>query len=244
MQPSTTFASQSTSPVAYLRRVYTWLLAGIGIAGVGGYAALNMGTPVRSVVDKHDVVIAPIAAAMVAHPFASSMLFLAITFVTAIVRRVPGLNAVAFFSLTAFSGAFVAPLIVIAQAKAAAGTALVGHPVLDAFVLTAAAFLGLTAYTLTTKRDFEFLGASLMMGLWVLIAALFVGIFLGSNAFSLATSSVAVLLFAGFILYDTSKVLRSSDRDDPIGDALNLYLDVLNIFVHLVSIFSGGSKRD
>jgi modulator of FtsH protease len=239
-----TTTRQSATPILYLRRVYAWLLAGIALSGLGGYAALNVGSPVHTTIDRHDVLVAPVVAMMSAHPILSGFLLIAMTFLTMAVRKAEGMNAVAFFMLTLFAGAFVAPLIVFAQAKAAAGTSLTSHPVRDAFMLTSAAFVGLTSYTMVTKRDFSYLRAGLVAGLWVLLVALIIGMLLGSSVYSLAVSSMAVLLFCGFIILDTSKVLRSSDRDDPVGDALNLYLDVLNIFVHLLSIFAGGSNRD
>jgi modulator of FtsH protease len=95
---------------------------------------------------------------------------------------------------------------------------------------------------LLSKRDFSFLGGALSMGLWVLIGASLIGLFVGGNAFSLAIASVGVLLFGGFVLYDTSRMLRDPSNRDPVGAAIGLYLNFLNIFIFLLRILS--SRRD
>ncbi len=106
---------------------------------------------------------------------------------------------------------------------------------------TGVIFLGLSGYALTTRRDFSFLGGFLFVGFLVVIGAMLVNIFLHIPALSLALSAVIIMLMSGFILYDTSRMVN-----EPNGNYLmmtvSLYINMFNIFVHLLAIlgFSGG----
>ncbi|KAL3926952.1 MAG: hypothetical protein SGPRY_003055 [Prymnesium sp.] len=114
-----------------------------------------------------------------------------------------------------------------------------------ALMLTAAIFISLTAYTLNTKTDFSFLGAGLFAGLVVLIVWGLLNMFFdfgigGRMVFSL----IGALLFAGFILYDTSQILTNLGPDDYVIGAINLYLDIINLFLYLLEflrMLQGGS---
>ena len=121
------------------------------------------------------------------------------------------------------------------------GGTLSASPVRDAFILSVAAFGGLTAYAMLTKRDFSFMGGALVMGVFVVFGASLLNLFLGSSIFGLAISSVAVLLFGAYVLYDTSRLLRSNE-DDAVGGAISLYLDFVNLFLSILRILS--SRRD
>ncbi len=112
--------------------------------------------------------------------------------------------------------------------------------VMTATAGTGLIFMGLSAYALTTRKDFSFLGGFLMAGLLVVIFAAIVGIFVQMPALQLAISSAVILLMSGFILYDTSRMVHQ-----PNGNYLmmtvSLYLDILNLFVsllHILGIFS------
>lgn len=232
----------ASDELSYLRKVYAWLVVGILTAGAAGYTTLNFGTAVDMEIGGTHVSVPPLTAMMANHGIFFGLGLIGLAFVAGFVRKVPGLNLLAYFGITSLSGAFCAPAIVLAQAHAKAGLTMSSNPVRDAFALTLTAFVGLSAYTLVSRRDFSAMGAFLWTGLLVVIGASILGIFLQSRAYDLAVSSVAVLLFTGYILFDTSRLLHDSKRDDAIGDALHLYLDVLNLFVHLLRILGGKSK--
>jgi FtsH-binding integral membrane protein len=122
------------------------------------------------------------------------------------------------------------------------GQTLDPSPVRDAFLLTGAAFVGLSGYTLVSKRDFSNLGAALTIGLFVLIGATLLGLFVHAAVFHLAVASVGVLLFAGYILYDTSVIMRQGEGD-AVGAALRLFLDIVNLFLLLLRILSSQRER-
>ena len=149
----------------------------------------------------------------------------------------------ALFGAAFVSGLFIAPTLWVVQLMASQGHTLAASPIRDAFLLAVLGFTGLTSYALLSKRDFSFLGGFLSMGLWVIIGASILSFFVGGATFSLAIASVGVLLFGGYILFDTSRILRDPQNRDPVGAALGLYLNFLNLFLFLLRILAS-SRRD
>lgn len=230
--------------IAYLRKVYALFGGGILFAIAGALVALYAGSPTM-IGERGGEMIAlpPIVAFTVEHFFVTMLVYFGAFFVARSVRTKPGINVVALFGYTFITGLFIAPSLFFAQMMASQGQTLDPSPIRDAFLLTGAAFTGLTGYVFVTKKDFSFLGASLSMGLWVLIGAMVLGFFLNSAALQLAIASVGVLLFSGYILYDTSRILRSEGAREPVTDALNLFLDVVNLFLMLLRILSSARNR-
>jgi FtsH-binding integral membrane protein len=122
--------------------------------------------------------------------------------------------------------------------------------VYSTFFITAAAFGGLSLYGYTTKRSLSGLGTFLIMGLIGLIVASIVNIFLQSSGLGFIISAAGVLIFSGLIAYDTQNLKLSyysaqGDRN-ALGvlssyGALNLFINFVNLFRFLLSIF--GSRR-
>jgi FtsH-binding integral membrane protein len=110
------------------------------------------------------------------------------------------------------------------------------------FFVTAASFGALSLYGYTTKRSLSAMGSFLIMGLFGLIIASIVNIFLASSALGFAISAIGVLIFAGLTAYDTQKIKEMYyDADDAtvmgrkaIMGALTLYLDFINLFTFLL----------
>jgi len=127
-----------------------------------------------------------------------------------------------------------------------------GYSVTQTFLVTSAAFAGLSLYGYTTKRDISAWGSFLIMGVIGLIIASVVNIFLGSGIVQLAISALGVLIFAGLTAYDTQKIktdyLAHAQHGDSewlaksaIMGALNLYLDFVNLFMFLLQFM--GSRE-
>ena len=235
------FASVGVTP--YLRRVYSYLGIGVFLAVVGAFVALYAGREPVSGGPGEELSVGPIVAFGLAHPFLSMGGYMLAFFAASFARRVPGLNLLALFAYTFVTGLFLAPMLFLVQVLASHGQTLDSSPIRDAFLLSLAAFTGLTAYVFLSKKDFSFLGASLSVGIWVVLGASILAIFLHSAVFSLAIASAGVLLFAGYILYDTSQILRDRTEEDPIGAALRLFLDLVNLFVMLLRILSSQRGR-
>ena len=162
---------------------------------------------------------------------------LAVVFGASWVRHKPVINVIALLGMASILGVIFAPALFYAQLRAGMGATLSASPVRDAFLLSVTGFAGLTAYALVSRRDFSFLGGALTMGLFVVFGAAILNMFLGSSIFGLAISSVAVLLFGAYVLYDTSRLLRS-EENDAVGGAIQLYFDFINIFLSLLHILS------
>jgi len=142
------------------------------------------------------------------------------------------------FVFTALMGAFIGPTVGM-YLELPNGPELVGY----ALGSTAMIFFGLSYYALTTKNDFSFMGGFLMTGLIVLIVAMIANIFLQLALMQIVISSVAILIFSGYILYDTSQMVHDSEGNY-IEMTLSLYLDIINLFLHLLRILGIFSAED
>ena len=124
-----------------------------------------------------------------------------------------------------------------------------GQSVVQTFFVTAASFGALSLYGYTTKRDLSAMGSFLIMGLFGLIIASIVNIFLASSAMQFAISAIGVLIFAGLTAYDTQRIKEMYYVADDatvagrkaIMGALTLYLDFINLFMFLLQ-FMGNRK--
>ena len=129
-------------------------------------------------------------------------------------------------------------------------TVYTGQSVARAFFITAAAFGSLSIYGYTTKRDLSAFGSFLVMGLFGLIIASLVNIFMQSGTFQFAISLLSVLIFAGLTAWDTQSIKDMyCETDDfevatkkSIFGALQLYLDFINIFISVLQLT--GSRND
>ncbi|NP_998303.2 protein lifeguard 4 [Danio rerio] len=115
--------------------------------------------------------------------------------------------------------------------------------VLQAFVLTSAVFLGLTAYTFQSKRDFSKLGASLFAGLWILIIASFLRFFFYNDTMELVFAGAGALLFCGFIIFDTHLLMHKLSPEEHVLASINLYLDIVNLFLYILRILDAMKKH-
>jgi modulator of FtsH protease len=232
--------------LAFLRKVYALFTGSLVTASVGAMLALYLGGDASQVtipVGDQLARVPPLVFFFVNHLFIGIALFMGSIFAASALRERPGLNVAALFGASFVSGLYIAPMLFFATIMASQGQTMSPAPVRDAFLLSIAAFTGLTSYALLSKRDFSFLRGFLTMGFWVVMGALFLSFFVGGSTFSLAISSVAVLLFGGFILYNTSNMLRDPSNRDPVGAALGLYLNFLNLFIFLLSILGSSRRR-
>jgi FtsH-binding integral membrane protein len=118
------------------------------------------------------------------------------------------------------------------------------------FFITAGVFGGMSLYGYTTKRDLTGIGSFLIMGLWGLIIASLVNIFLQSSAMQFALSVISVVIFTGLTAYDTQKLkgvyysvagTGEMAGNAAIMGALNLYMDFINLFISLMRLM--GERR-
>jgi modulator of FtsH protease len=152
-------------------------------------------------------------------------------------RTAPPFNLGLVALFTALEGMFLAPFLMLAEARAPGITAQAG-------ILTLSTFGVLTAYALLSRRDFSAWGAFFMVGLWVLIACMFLNMFFPTALGSLWIAGGIVLVFSGLLVFDTWRIVRSGQYgpDDYVPAALNIYLDLLNLFLGIIRLL-GGNRR-
>jgi len=200
----------TTDRLVFIKKVYSLLAMSMGTAAIGAY--LGSG---------------PLLLLVAPNMMLFFILQIALIFFASFAARKPGLNMVALFSFTTVSGLTLGPLLYQVGPSIAA----------EAFALTAITFAGLSMYVVYSKKDFSFMSGFLMTGLIVLVVGGLLNMFfIQSGMMHFVMSGASVLLFSGFILYDTSNILRYYGTDEYVSATLALYLDVLNLFIALLSI--------
>ena len=143
----------------------------------------------------------------------------------------------AIFAFTGVMGASLGPMLSFYLAMEN-GPSMV----LQALGGTALIFFSLSAYALSSKKDFSYLGGFLMTGLIVAVVAMIANIFLAIPLLSITISAVVVIIMSGLILFDTSRIIQGGETNY-IRATVGLYLSIFNIFVHLLhllAVFTGG----
>lgn len=218
-------AATDSGLAAHMRKVYAYMTAGLGLTGI--IAAWLMGSP--------DVLAA----------FAGSMWFwvaiiaeLALVFGIsfAIMRLSGGVAFMLFLLYSGLNGLTIAPLVYMYTAESVASV----------FFVTSGMFAALSFYGFVTKRDLSAMGKFLFMALIGLLIVMVMNIFIASSMLSLLISAAAVLIFAGLTVYDTQKIKEiygqvAGDAENThraaVMGALTLYLDFINMFIHLLRLF-------
>jgi hypothetical protein len=124
-----------------------------------------------------------------------------------------------------------------------------GASITRTFFISAASFGALSLYGYTTQRDLSPIGSFLIMGLFGLILAMLVNLFLKSTGLDFAISAIGVLIFAGLTAWDTQKIKEMYDANDDgtvsgrkaVMGALTLYLDFINLFLFMLRFL--GDRR-
>lgn len=220
--PARTAAQATLSErLGFIRKVYALFFAATLFA-VGG-AWIGLHSP-------------PVLQFAFEHPYIMMFLLIGGVFGAQAVRHVRGVNLAALFGFTTLTGVMISPLLYILGRTNPAS-------IWQAGFLTVGIFGGLTAYVFVSKKDFSFLRGLVVTGLIVVILAGLLNIlFVGSSAFAFAVSAATLLLFSGFVLYDTSNIIRHYPVNEYVAGALSLYLDAFNIFISLLSLLN--SNRD
>lgn len=161
--------------------------------------------------------------------------YFGLLFATAKFRN-SSLGLVFVFALTGFMGYTLGPIL-SSYLSLPNGSQIVTN----AFLVTGVLFLGLSGYALTSKKDFSFMGAFLMVGIIVGFLAGLAALFFEMPGLSLAVSAIFVLLVAGLILYETSNIIHGGETNY-IMATVTLYVAIFNLFtslLHLLGFMNG-----
>merc|ERR1712217_792559 len=119
-----------------------------------------------------------------------------------------------------------------------------GSLVLMAFALTCVIFIALTVYTLFAGKNMSYLRGYLVTSLVCLSIAGLLAIFIPQIRGSIVLSSVGALTFCGYIMFDTWRIEKQFGYDDYIPATIELYLDILNLFLYILRILGYFGKKD
>ena len=114
--------------------------------------------------------------------------------------------------------------------------------IFTAFMGAGVLFGTMSIYGYFTKKDLSSMGQMMFIGLIAIIIASIINIFIGSTVMQMVISAIAIIVFLGLTAYDTQKIRELVTRDTDTGreevmGALSLYLDFINLFIHLLQIF-------
>lgn len=161
-----------------------------------------------------------------------SLLFLTTKF------RNSSLGLLFVFALTGFLGLTLGPLL-NAYLRLPNGSELV----MTALGMTGAIFIGLSAYALSTRKDFSYMGSFLAVGILVAFLAGLAALFFEMSTLSLVVSAMFVLLMCGLILYETSSIIHGGETNY-IMATVTLYVSIYNLFTSLLHLLGAFSSDD
>ncbi|WP_374547314.1 Bax inhibitor-1/YccA family protein [Rhodoblastus sp.] len=225
---------------AFMLGVYNHMTIGLALTGLFALGAFQLA--VSSVPTAYQIgssiYLTQFGAAIFTSPLRWVIMFAPLAFVLFFSFKINSMAASTarnlFYAYAAVMGLSLSSILLI----------YTGASVARAFFITSATFGALSLYGYTTKRSLSAMGSFMMMGLFGLIIASLVNLFVQSSAFQFGLSILSVLIFAGLTAYDTQDIKEMYLESDgyetatkkSINGALRLYLDFINIFMALVQL--------
>jgi FtsH-binding integral membrane protein len=174
--------------------------------------------------------------AVMAHPFIAILCVFAPLLMAQVARNSFPQNIGFVFLFTFAEGLYIAPFIAFAERSSPGITAQAG-------ILTFAAFGALTLYAFFSRRDFSAWGGFLVTGVVVLFVAIMLMTFTHSTVGYTWVAGIGVLLFSGLLVFDTWRMRNVYGPDDYVMAAVSIYLDLLNMFIFILSLLNGNRKN-
>ncbi|MEP2953525.1 MAG: Bax inhibitor-1/YccA family protein [Sulfitobacter sp.] len=231
---------------AHMNKVYGTMSIGMLITFAAAWAISGLSVtsdPSAAVAQlSQDKYLTQLGYALYASPLKWVVMFAPLAFVfgfSAMINKMSAATAqTVFYAFAAVMGISISSIFLV----------FTGYSIAQVFLITSIAFAGLSLWGYTTKKDISGWGSFLIMGVIGLVVASIVNIFLASSALMFAISAIGVLIFAGLTAYDTQKIkteyLAHAHHGDTewlgkaaIMGALSLYLDFINMFMMLLSLF-------
>jgi FtsH-binding integral membrane protein len=227
---------------AYMLRVYNWMTSGLLLTGIVAFLVAD--TSLREAF--YQTVMTPYGMATRPTGLATIAMFAPLGFVLVLSFGINKLSNTAaqalYWGFAAVMGASIANILLVYTSTSVAST----------FFITAGTFAAMSIWGYTTKTDLTRFGSFLIMGLFGVILASVVNIFLHSSMMQFLVSVVGVVVFTGLTAYDTQRIKTSyvnfAYAEGPelaakrsVYDALSLYLNFINLFMLLLQLT--GSRR-
>lgn len=221
----------------YMIAVYNKMFLGIVLSGVAAFLTASISTG-------EDGALNEIGQALFQGPLA--LLFIACPLVIVFMmsfgvqKRSPATLSLMFYAFATLLGVSLSSVVLSYSTASIA----------KVFFITASMFGALSLYGYTTRRSLSGMGSFMVMGLFGLVIAMIVNLFMQSPALDFALCIVGVLVFSGLTAYDTQKIKEMYDYADSGAarsklvtmGALELYLDFVNLFLFFLRFFGGSSK--
>jgi len=226
---------------AYMIRVYNYMAAGVALTGVVAWFTYNAAVITNAA--GQITGLTPFGSAIFGGPVTLILFLGTLGIVFFISFRIsslqPSTALMLFMGYAALLGLMLSSVFL----------AYTQTSITRTFFISAASFGALSFYGYTTQRDLSPIGAFLVMGLFGLILAMVVNIFLGSQGLAFAISVIGVLIFAGLTAWDTQRIKETYNVNDDgtmvgrkaVMGALTLYLDFINLFLFLLRFM--GDRR-
>ncbi len=220
----------------YMLQVYNYMASGVALTGIVAYVVANTPAILQYFYVQTPLGLEPTMLAYVA-------MFSPLAFILVLSFGINRMNAataqLVFWLFAGVMGLSVTHIFLL----------YTGESITRVFFITAGTFGAMSLYGYTTKKDLSGWGSFLIMGLFGIIIAMVVNIFLQSSALMFAISVIGVLIFVGLTAYDTQKIkeiYRVSDSGEIQGKkaimgAVTLYLDFINLMMMLLYLF--GQRR-
>jgi hypothetical protein len=230
---------------AYMLRVYNWMASGLALTGIVAYAIAN-----TSLINAfYPLVETPTGLHHVAGPLAWVAILSPLAFVLVLSY---GVNKLRTGTVQALYWAFC---VAMGASLTSIFLQYTGESIVRTFFITAATFGAMSLYGYTTKTDLTKMGSFLMMGLFGIILASLVNLFLQSSGMQFAISIIGVLVFVGLTAYDTQRIKSDyvqfayAEGSDlaarrSVYDALQLLLNFINLFMLLLQLTGNRSSNN
>ena len=220
----------------YMLKVYNFMAGGLAVTALAAFLCLN--TPLIRIFFSVNAA-GQVSMSALGWLILFAPLIMVFAFSWVLNRGTTQQIQMVFWGFSAVMGLSLTPTLL----------AYTGASVARIFLITAAMFGSMSIYGYTTKKDLTSMGSFMIMGVWGIVIASIVNIFLASPGLSYAISILAVIAFTALTAYDTQKIRQiymSYDDADTltrkaIAGALELYLDFINMFLALLRLF--GDRR-
>ena len=218
--PAGTIVRTGAERATLVRRTYSLVFVSVLVTVAGAMYALSQPR---------------LMSAVAQHPFISIIAALAPLFFALRARNAFPANVGLVLLFTFAEGVILSPILYVYGQR---------QPglITQAAMLTIGAFGVLTAYAFISRRDFSAWGSFFMVGLWVLIGVSVLNLFFKNPAMDLWLAGITVLVFSGLLVFDTWRIRNQYGPDDYVAAAVQIYLDLLNLFLGLLRVLGG--RRD
>lgn len=219
-------AASRSSVAIFMQQVYLWMTVALLVTALSAYLTVN-----------NEAIFMAAFSGFMPIVLIVGIIGIVMYLSFAMHKLSPAVATSLYLVYAVLNGVFLAPIALVYTQASIAKT----------FIITAGMFGGMSVFGMTTKKDLTGIGSFCMMGLWGLILAMLVNIFMKSSAMDFVISIIGVIVFVGLTAFDTQK-LKQMGETAPVDDtvamrrgallgAITLYLDFINLFLYMLRLF-------